>query len=219
MNQIVAPTVDERGEERHPAWVLIGASRVSSTPGAVLFDSDILHQHYVVVRISRAARERNLSQDWKRSRQRILEISMSDAQWASFVSSMNVGEGVPATLTWDSTLKEPDVPGMPFEPRLAVSMAEVHQAAQIAQREVEEAFEVYRAKPTKDNLRMLEARISNMTPNIDFAAKSLGEHAENVVQRARADIESFVVQKAEQLGLEPGDIGGLPALTQGEEDS
>lgn len=50
--QVVEPTLDERGDEQHPAWIMVGASRVSSTRGAVLFDSDILHQHYVIVRVA-----------------------------------------------------------------------------------------------------------------------------------------------------------------------
>lgn len=210
---VVAPTIDESGEERHPAWVLVGASRVSSSPpGAVLFDSDIRHQHYVTVRVKRATRKRNLNHDWKHGRDTIIEFAMSEAQWASFVSSMNTGDGVPATLEWDGTLDDPHVPGMPHAPRLQVSMDEVHNAAAAAEAKVQDAFAAYQEKKTAANLRSLEIAIGHMTPNMDFAAKSLSEHAENVVQRARADVEAFVVQKAQQLGLDPADLGGLPEL-------
>lgn len=213
----VAPEQDEYGNERHPAWVLLGASRVQhSPPGAVLFDSDIRHQHYVVVKLKRASRKRDLNSDWVHGRETIAEVAMSEAQWASFVSSMNTGDGVPATLRYDPTRDDPEVPGMPYAPRLKVSMDEVHGAADRAWAAVNEAFQAYKEKPTKANLRDLEIRLQNTTPNIDFAAKSLSEHAENVVQRARADIEAFVVRKAGQLGIEPGDIGRLE-LTAGED--
>lgn len=215
--KIIAPTVNERGEEEHPAWVLVGASRIShSPPGAVLFDSDIRHQHYVVVRVMRAARKRSLGHDWKSGRRTIIEFAMSEAQWASFVSSMNTGDGVPATLQFDGTLEDPHVPGMPYAPRLQVSMDEVHGAAAAAEAKVQAAFAAYAEKKTAANLRALEIAIGHMTPNMDFAAQSLTEHAENVVQRARADIEAFVVQKAQQLGLDPADLGGIPELTSGE---
>ncbi len=213
--EVVAPSVDEHGEERHPAWVLVGAGRVAATPGAVLFDSDIRHGHYVVVRVMRASRKRDLNHDWKHGRETIVEFAMSEAQWASFVSSMNAGEGVPATLEWDATLDDPQVPGTPYQPRLQVSMDEVHDAASKAQAKVQDAFEAYRVKKTVANLRALEIAIGHMTPNMEFAASSLTEHAENVVQRARADIEAFVVQKANQLGLDPADIGVLPELGAG----
>jgi hypothetical protein len=211
---VVAPTVSESGEEQHPAWVLVGASRVShGPPGAVLFDSDIRHQHYVAVRVKRATRKRDLNRDWKYGHETIVEFAMSEAQWASFVSSMNSGDGVPATLEWDATLDNPQVPGMPYAPRLQESMNEVRDAATRAQETVREAFEAYAAHKTVGNLRTLQYAIENMPANMTFAAKSLSEHAENVVTRARADIEAYVVQKAHQLGLEPADLGGLPELT------
>lgn len=212
---VVEPTIDKKdGEESHPAWVLVGASRVShSPPGGVLFDSDLRHQHYVVVRVRRATRKRDLNRDWKYGRETIVEFSMSEAQWASFVSSMNSGDGVPATLVWDATQDNPEVPAMPFAPRLQVSMDEVHGAAAAAQAKVEEAFAAYAEKKNAANLRALEIAIGHMTPNMDFAAQSLSEHAENVVQRARVDIEAFMMQRAQQLGLDPTDIGILELTT------
>lgn len=214
------PTRDEHGDEQHPAWVLVGVARVSaSPPGAVLFDSDIRHQHFVIVSVKRATRRRDLNHDWKHGRETIVEFAMSEAQWASFVSSMNVGSGVPATLQWDATKDDPMVPGMPFAPRLQVSMDEVHGAAVEAQKAVQAAFAAYQEKKTAGNLRTLQATIQNMAPNIDFAARSLSEHAENVVQRAQADIEAFVVQKAQQIGLDPADLGGMPELTTGSDET
>lgn len=214
--EIVQPTENEYGAEEHPAWVLVGASRVShSPPGKVMFDSDIRHQHYVSVRVKRASRKRDLNSDWKHGQGTIIEFAMSEAQWASFVSSMNTGDGVPATMTYDSAAGG-DQPGMPYEPRLKVSMAEVHGAAARAQEKVQSAYKAYAEKKTAANLRALEIAISHMTPNMDFAAQSLTEHAENVVQRARADIEAYVVTKAQQLGLNPADIGGMPELGAGD---
>lgn len=211
------PTLDEYGAERHPAWVLVGASRGQWTPpGAVLFDSDIRHTNCVTVRVKRARRKRSLHHDWKGGGEQILEFVFSEAQWASFVSSMNTGDGVPATLTWDATTDEKEVPGMPFEPRLQESIDEVRGAATEAQETLLAAFEAYTAKKSAENLRSLEYAIRNMPANMVFAANSLSEHAENVVQRARADVEAFVANKAAQLGLEPGDLGGAPQLTAGE---
>jgi hypothetical protein len=216
---IVQPTEDEWGNEIHPAWVLVGASRVShSPPGAVLFDSDIKHQHYVVVSVKRARRKRDLYRDWLGGSQTIVEFAMSEAQWASFVSSMNSGDGVPATLQLDASFDGFEVPGVPYQPRLRESMDEVRKSASKAQAKVEKAFAAYKEKKTVGNLRDLEIAIDHMTPNMTFAAESLTEHAENVVQRARADVEAFVAAKARQLGLEPGEVGGFLELTTGDDD-
>lgn len=217
---VTEPTLDEYGAEAHPSWVMIGASRTSwSPPGVALFDSDIRHQHAVVVTVRPATRKRDLQQDWVHgSASPLLEIVMSEAQWASFVSSMNVGDGTPATLR----LKESDwnVPQAPYAPRLAITMAEAKDAARAAYEDVLEALEAYEklvadkasARERKDAYRTLESRIRNAVPNVDFAGKKLAEHAENVVNRARADIEAYVIKKAQQLGLDPADVGGLALM-------
>lgn len=218
----VAPTLDEHGHEVHPAWVVVGAYRGSvSPPGAVLFNSDIRHQHVITVQVSEAHRSRDINRDWIGGRKRIIEFTMSEAQWASFVSSMNSGSGVPATLGFRDSADDPHVPGMPFDPRLAHSINDVRQAATKAQEDVQRAFDAYKEKKTVGNLRHLEAMIDNLPANLRFAAQSLSEHAENVVQRAKADIEAFVVNKAGQLGINPSDIGALPQLQSGatEEDA
>lgn len=216
--EIVRPTLSEYGAEVHPAWAMIGASRVQTgNPGATLFDSDIQHQHTVRVSISTASRKRDLNHDHLFSEREFVEVEMSEAQWASFVSSMNVGNGVPCTIRRRED--EWAVPDMPFEPRLQESMNEVRDAASKAAQQVAEAFAAYQEKRSAANLRTLEYAIKNMPANITFAAKSLGEHAENVVQRARADIEAMVTSKAQQLGLTPGDLGmGAPQLTAGPDD-
>lgn len=213
--ETVPPARDEGGRETHPAWAMIGAHRVSHSGGAVLFDSDIRHEHYVTVTVSTASRMRDLNRDWLHAEKEFLEIAMSEAQWASFVSSMNVGSGVPATIlrregNWS-------VPGMPYEPRLAESMREVRDAADTSVERIAEAFAAYKAHKTVGNLHDLEYAIKNAPANMTFAAKSLSEHAENVVQRSRADVEAFMVAKAQQLGLDAADLGDtLPELTTGE---
>lgn len=205
-----SPKLNEKGYETHPAWGLIGASRVSSGGrGATLFDSDIQHQHFVMVRLSRAERRRNLMHDYKHGSEQIVEIAMSEAQWASFVSTMNVGQGVPCTI---ESIGRKQVPGVEYEPRLAVSMEEVQDAATQALKQIQEALDDYLDHKTVKKLRTLEMLIRNAPANMRFAADSLSEHAENVVQRARADIEAMVVSKAEQLGIDPADITTTPLL-------
>lgn len=208
---------DQESPDTHPAWGMIGASRVQSgPPGKALFDSDIQHQHYVMVRLSRVERRRNLHRDhhFAPRRGEVVEITMSQAQWASFVSSMNVGGGVPCTIERIAGERMPEVE---YEPRLVETMDEVRTAGDEAIAKIEKAFEVYREKKSAANLRSLEAAIKNLPSNLHFAAESLSEHAENVVQRARADIEAMVAAKAEQLSLEASDVG-VALLPEGDEE-
>lgn len=203
MRETIPPTKDEKGDEHHPAFGLIGANRVQSN-GTVLFDSDVKHHHFVTVRISTAVRTRKLKHDSLFPKERLIEVAMSEAQWASFVSSMNSGSGVACTI--EARERGEVTPDMPYAPRLQESMDEVRSAGVEALEAVRKAFAEYKAHKTVGNLRHLEAMIANAPSNMEFAAKSLNEHAENVVQKARADIEAMVLAKSEQLGLDPGDV-------------
>jgi hypothetical protein len=217
--EVVEPTKDEEGWERHPAWGMIGASRIQAgPPGTVLFDSEIRHGHYVSITLVEGARKRELNRDWLHGEKRIVQVDMSEAQWASFVSSMGRGAGVACTIT--SRESQMIVPDMPFEPRLQESMDEVRGAADKALEKIREAFEVAQERPNKGNMRALGIAIANAPSNMTFAAKSMTEHTENVVQKARADLEAMVAAKAQQLGLEPADLGEVrPALSAGDHET
>lgn len=198
------PTIDEHGDERHPAFATIGAFRGSST-GTHLFDSDIVHQHTVRIRINQASRKRDHHTDWIHGEKELIEVELSEAQWASFVSAMNSGSGVPCTLRW--TKEDGPMPEFPHAPRLAETMAETHKAAEAAFEDIREAFAdleaASTAKEKREAMNTLRARIKNATPNVDFAGRVLIEHAEDVVTKAKADVEAFVTMKARQLGIDP----------------
>lgn len=210
------PTLDKHGNETHPAFGFINAHRISSSPGAVLFDSDIKHGYFVRVTISTATRKRDLNQDWMYAGRMLVEVDMSEAQWASFVSSMNTS-GVPCTL---SRTESGDRPGLTYAPRLAESMKEVHGAADKAFDKIKAAMAVYEhlvntkagAVERREALRVLHYTIENATSNVDFAGRTLVEHAENVVQRSRADIEAMVLSHADRLGIDRADLGQILEL-------
>ena len=180
--------------DTHPAFGVIQANRVSSSPpGQVLFDSDIRHQHFVKLTISDADRERDLHRDWIYERKTLIEVWMSEAQWAQMVSSMNAGT---TSVTIRRREADWDIPGLPFDSRLEISHTETRNAAHRMMEEVKAAMAAYKEKKSAENLRRLETAIRNTEANVEFAAKSLTEHSETVVAKARADIEAFVTAAA-----------------------
>lgn len=199
-------TVNDRGDETHPAFGFIQASRVTSYPGQVLFDSDIKHTNTVMVRIGKMSRKRDHTHDWLHPNQELIEVELSEAQWASFVSSMNT-QGVPCTIR--RTEDDLNVPGIEYSPRLKLSHREAQVAARTAFADIEQAMAEYEAldskAPVKERraaLATLRAKINNAAPNVEFASKMLIEHTENVVQRARADIEAMASQHAQHIEIE-----------------
>jgi hypothetical protein len=213
------PTLNERGDEVHPAFGMISAVRASySGDGQVLFQSDIKHGHTIRISVSGATRKRDLHHDWVHDDARpLIEVELSEAQWASFVSSMNT-TGVPCTIRRTET--DWNIPGLVYDPRLAHSMNEVRGAADKTFAKIRDALADYEnavaekagAKVLREKLRSLHYTVENTEGNLAFAAKSLTEHAENVVQKARADIEAMVGAEAQRLGLTAGEAKHLLEL-------
>ncbi|HEX8321599.1 hypothetical protein [Longimicrobium sp.] len=218
MRETVEPTVNQYGAEEHPAFGMIRAARVTSTPGVVLFDSDIKHGTTIRITIEAATRKRENNHDWIHGgSKQLIEVELSEAQWASFVSSMNTS-GVPATLRW--VRGQGQLPELPFAPRLAKSMDAVKGAAERMFGRAKKAMATYEqalkdkapAKVRNDALRDLHFALENAEANVGYASKVLREDTENVVQKARADIEAMVSQHAAHLGLEAGQASGLLEL-------
>lgn len=208
-------TTDDQGYDQHPAWGVIGVGRVQGS-SAALFDSEIQHQHYMVLRIRQARRKRDLNRDWIHGDIRpIIEVAMSEAQWAAFVSSAGKGDGTPCTIQFANGERTPE---LPHDPRLAESLEEVREAGNKAIEKIREAFKKVEEKPNKGNIRNLGIMIGHLPANMHFAAESLAEAAEEVVTKARADIEAFAQSAAERRGLEPGELSETHLLDEGSED-
>ncbi len=190
--------VAEDGTESHESWITLAAFKVQST-GQHLFDSEIRHQHFVRVRVSRCIRRRDLNRDRRHSTTTLMEFAMSHAQWGAFVSSFGDGGGVPATLLYD---QDGIVPSEPVsESRLTKSAREVGDAGGKALAEIRESYEALEAafergagkREMRDLIHTLKHRIQNGPANMKFAATSLTEHVENVVTKAKTDIEAMAV--------------------------
>lgn len=176
----------------HPAYAQISASHV--TGGAYLYGSDFQHQNYVCVRISRSELNRRLSNDWPFAREELIEIAMSESQWASFVSSMNRGMGVQCTLQHINHEQIPQIP----ESRSTIKdfKAEGSEAARNAIKEITEVMADIEAlklsqKQKDELLRKLGRVKDNTRSNLKFVLEQFGEHMEATVNKAKTEISAY----------------------------
>lgn len=225
MKQRTDPVTGPDGDEHHPAFGLVSLHRVSSAPGAVLFQSDVRHPEYMRIEVREATRKRSLGQDWVHPEKTVCEISLSLAQFASFVASTGQGSGVPCTIerTGTGSCEPGSRPGLNPSPRFSLTHDEVRAAADKAFANIREAEaalqEAMGARPPvaaaerKRLLANLHSAVANAVPNVAYAARKLDEHAETVVETARADIEAMVSRTAERLGVPPD---GIQAIEQGD---
>ena len=193
----------ERGvRETHPAYGMIGASRVSGH--AVLFGSDFTHQHFVTLRISEAEMHRDLSRDWPHAGRQLIEVSMSEAQWAAFVSSLNMGDGVQCTL---ERVGGEVIPGLPhptarhdqFKDELTRALLDGNAAlAEAVDMLKQMGGERSKAGAVLDRV---ERAIRAFGDSMPWVAKQFGEHMEDVTEKARIEIGAHALSVITRTGL------------------
>lgn len=188
-------------ETTHPSFAQIGVSRVSGHMN--LFDSDFAHSAYMVIRIHPTKLIRNLSNDWFfADRMPYIEVALSEAQWASFVSSPNFGDGVPCTLTHKDGKSIPELPSPPdrrktFKDEMANDIADTLKVLDEADADID-AMNLPKGKASALKARNQTIR-RKLTSSLPFVADQFDEHMEKGVEKAKAEIHGYfggVIQRA-----------------------
>lgn len=201
-----APTVEKVDSpvsdsvERHPAYAQIGASRVSGS--ANLYGSDFEHQHYVTITIRRSELHRGLSNDMEFARDELIEVALSEAQWATFVSTLNSGMGTQCTLL--------HVDRVPVH-RIAVKTdrreqikAEANENLAEIVRDLKALQEEIGGRARKTIMRDLVSGVIaqfGSHSGIAFIAKQFAEHIEKTVERGKIEVNAYIERRIHSAGL------------------
>ena len=204
--------------ERHPAYAQIGASRVSG--GAYLYGSDFRHQHYITIQIHDSELHRQLSGDRAHSNRRLIEIAMSEAQWATFVSSLNQGGGVQCTLEFTPEaglvppIAQPKDRKLQFSREMGERFDMVKQALKALAALVDGSpLSGKKKEALKGQLRIAEM---NLEPNMEFVAERFDEHMERTVEKAKSEVNAYAqhtLGDLAQMALKGGE-GSEPLLLE-----
>jgi hypothetical protein len=219
---IEQPTFENVGSDetmvRHPAFAQISASRVSG--GAYLYGSDFQHQHYVTIRICESTLRRKLSNDWPMgsTMSGFIEVDLSEAQWAEFVSSMNVGSGVQCTLR---RRENKEIPGLPAPQRRADQFRDEVRETMVDSlahlEKLSEAIDVMSASEKQKNALRGHLRMARqeLLSNIPFVEKQFAEHMETTVQKAKIEINAYATHAVMRAGVNAlgGDGSEIPVLS------
>ena len=207
--------VFDKYEEEHPAFAMIGASRVQGTHHA-LFGSDFEHQHFITITIKGARVIRDLSSDWYSTAglPTYIEVSMSMYQWAEFISTLNVGDGVPCTIEFIGG--EGHIPAID---KVEDRRQQLREEVSDTQADAIKAIEALRdAAPNKKLRDLAETALREMRSNLPFVAKQFDEHAEKTVARAKVEIETYITNAIHRAGVAALSGGQPPfkVLSEGE---
>lgn len=199
--------------EKHPAFGLVGFSRIQGNPGK-LFGSNLEnHGSYIVLRIHRAKLYHDLSRDWAMAdiRSPIVEVNLSAAQFAELLTTMNIGEGVPCTLHRVMGEQQEEIPqDRKSEPELIADVFEQDcqdfvgklRKAMDNARALLDSKETLKRKDRDRLVGMLEWIVREVAADQPFRLKQYQCAMEKTTTQAKAELEGFVTTAAINLGVE-----------------
>lgn len=211
----------------HPAYGVIEISRTSSNHMR-LFQSDFNHHHFITLRISTAdAIESYGVAEHVFPKERIIEVALSEAQFARMITTPNMGCGTPCTLEHvrvPASLQE-YADGKQIPPVEKEDIRETHadKIGKICRErladldEIQEQLATWRQekhRPTLSELDQLIRRMEalHLASNFAYLQQVLEEHMEATIEEGRTEIESHVSMLAQRLGLDAVQRQSFPEL-------
>lgn len=213
------PTVEpdaQHGQKfSHPSYAVVKINRCSGQ--VELFDSSFTHQHFISLSISPATKHTDGSHDFIfGSNKDLIEVWMSETQFARAITSMNMGSGSPCTLNrFDG--KNVDAPEREdllntHTEMVKTKLTEVMDAQSSLGNQIVEWREAGH-RPTLKEMDWLASRMhlisSNFASNMAFYAGCFQEHMEAVVDEAKTELETHMLASADKLGLDKQPVIGF----------
>jgi len=207
-------------DERSPAFGLVSISRVQGQRR--LFDSPFEHQHFVTLSIKRAHRTRtDLHSNYIGEDEELIEVAMSEVQFASMVTSLNMGVGTPCTIAhWQGkTVKEPDPDQtkQTFEKEAKEHFTDLAKMAA----ELEKLTELPAKKaPQRERMAFLALKIHQaVTSSAGFFHEQFQKSMDKVVAVAQGEVQAHILSVIQKTGLKAILERDLPRLDMGKSDS
>lgn len=206
------PNIDpEDGEQdqTHPSYGTVGFSRVQGGH-TKLFGSPIkTHHNTVYLRIGRATMRHHLGKDWIHGGIRsLIEVQLSEVQFASLLTTMNVGTGVPCTIRSLQGERVENPPDNDTETErvksgFANKMKKLGNDLETAKPELSALLE----KPTLTKAdraaiqNLFDMFLQQINSNIPFAMDSFVTATDKVISAAKAEVDAFMTNAVTQAGL------------------
>lgn len=203
--------MDDPKYKTHPSYGLIRWSRASGS--RKMFASIVDSGNHVRLVISTAKTHVDeFGQDRNYSDRQIIELAMTEAQFATFLTSPDA-EGTPCTITRRIVEGEGfvSIPPPPADLAIHAKLARDVELASSRQKErgarAVDALKqlVGDSLPAKKRRQfeiLLEQISTTMTADIAFARERLDEQAAEMAQRVKTEVQGAITARLHQLGVE-----------------
>jgi len=194
-------------KEEHESYALASFSRISSSGNHNLFGSSIKHSHTITLSISKAERHRDLNREWYFPRQEIIEVEMSQNQFAELISSLNCGSGVPCTLRRHEGRGIEDPPYHNqrhlFENEFKEKTQQVGERLSSLATDLQQLLDEKAPKRAfREFVERVRMTAQEVNSNMPFVQSSFNEAMDKTVVEAKGEVESFVLNRVTSLGIE-----------------
>ncbi len=216
---------DDNITKTHPSYVMVGLSRItSSPPGIRLFGSELHNQTFIRLSVVEAEESWHLSQKWHHGAKQLIQVDLSPAQFAELLTSMNVGSGVTGTLRFlkgdghiPSAIDEDTLPEQ-IKADLKHDSQTVIDAAKAFDKELQSILGG--SKLTKaERARLLEISTKlqmTLSSSMPFVIDQYQEAIDKVTMSAKAEVDAFMTHAALKIGMKSlADVAKVLALTDG----
>lgn len=200
---------DERIREEHESFGMLQIARINGGRGH-LFGSSIEHGSTIRLSIHNASVDRMLNKDWYHPKSlAIIEIEMSNTQFAEAITNFNCGSGTPVTIKHINGIRTEECPHtnkrQQFQDEFEKDMRQLEQRLRKMTETTEEMLKnkpnITKADRTAilNELAMLRQEIRS---NIPFVASSFNEQMSKTISEAKGEVEGFMQNKIVSLGLQ-----------------
>lgn len=195
----------------HLAFGSISANRVNGQRD--LYGSDVSTGGWVKIEISNAVQYDDAFSDFHFGGNRpLIKVALSEAQWVSFVSRMNIGGGTKCTLDFRPAPDAPMIaPELPKAEMAAERMG--RRVQQIKDRKSEDIKEyaaklmaAATARLSKKELEQfrinLNVLVDGLYGSLDYGVQVLTEHKEDMVKDAMVEIDAALKGYIHKVGVD-----------------
>lgn len=193
-------------KEQHPSYGILQISRCTSSVPKNVFGSSIKHTNTIRMQLSKAYVRRDLSNDFYMTDDHIVEIEMSESQFAEMICSMNMGSGTPVTITW--LRGEGMIEQCPysdkrrlFENEFEDSIKKQNDLANQLMTQIEELLKKPKVgkNDLKEAMSLLQRLYSCMNEGKSFIYRQFNEQMDKTTLEAKGEVEAFIQNKMNQL--------------------
>ena len=201
----------EKQKFTHESYGLLQISRFQGGD-RTYFGSSIEHGHGISFELHEGELHRNLHSDWYHSGKKILEIRMTETQFAEAITHLN-SNPVPVTIHSIGTRQMESPPMInrreQFEDEIDTRFKELEKKIATLSENTEKILSDKKNLSKEDRstiLRELSKIRQEIGVNMPFVRDCFREAMDGITLEAKAEAESFIRQRAKSLGINDADV-------------